>query len=134
MDSSTAEPTCETRCESTEHPKRRCQLYRHFGPDGELLYVGISLSATNRLGQHRTEAPWFDLIVRVEIETFDSWESAEAAERRAISVEKPIHNRQRITNPRIKPRATAGTFDRTAYQREYMRGWRRRRRAERAKQ
>jgi hypothetical protein len=43
-------------------------LYRHFDKDGTLLYVGISLSAINRLGQHKDNAHWFSSIKRVEIE------------------------------------------------------------------
>ena len=41
-----------------------CALYRHFAADGSLLYVGISLSALNRLGQHKQNAEWFDKISR----------------------------------------------------------------------
>src|SRR5438067_656371 len=37
------------------------QLYRHFDADGTLLYVGISLSALQRLRGHRA-AEWIDRI------------------------------------------------------------------------
>ena len=56
---------------------RGCALYRHFTADGTLLYVGISLSALNRLGQHRQNAEWFDKIARVEIEHFPTRAAAQ---------------------------------------------------------
>jgi hypothetical protein len=68
------------------------QLYRHFGKDGELLYVGISISAMARLGQHKDDASWFSDIRRVDIETFPTREDALTAERAAIQDENPKHN------------------------------------------
>jgi len=72
-------------------------LYRHFDKDGILLYVGISLSALNRLGQHKDHSHWFDTISRVEIENFNTREEALVAESLAIFNEKPTHN---IKQPR----------------------------------
>lgn len=70
----------------------RTALYRHFDADGKLLYVGISLSPTYRLSQHRDASLWFTQIVRVEIAWFDTREGAMAAEQSAIQAEKPLHN------------------------------------------
>jgi predicted GIY-YIG superfamily endonuclease len=67
-------------------------LYRIWGNDGQLLYVGISKSALSRLGQHLTEKPWAADIVNVTIETFPTRELAAAAEVAAIQSEKPLHN------------------------------------------
>ena len=153
MDSSTAEPTCETKCESAEQPIE-CKLYRHFAADGVLLYVGISLSPTYRLAQHRASSDWFGQIARVEIESFSSKEEALAAERMAIASEKPRYNRAGtvlnsevdglIAQVREELRHDTDVMlicdelerrlikpSRTEYMREYMRN---RRRAERAKQ
>jgi hypothetical protein len=47
-------------------------LYRHYNKDGTLLYVGISLSAVGRLGQHKRNAEWFWSIRRIEVEYFPS--------------------------------------------------------------
>jgi excinuclease UvrABC nuclease subunit len=69
-------------------------LYRHFAADGTLLYVGISLSAFQRLAQHRSRAHWFEQIARVEMEQFATREEALAAERVAIEHEKPLFNIQ----------------------------------------
>jgi excinuclease UvrABC nuclease subunit len=68
------------------------ELYRHFGEDGSLLYVGVSLSTLQRLGQHKDHSTWFKKIRRVEIQQFDSREAALAAEREAILAEKPYYN------------------------------------------
>lgn len=67
-------------------------LYRHFDANGTLLYVGISLSAFHRLGQHKNNAHWFKSIANMTIETFPSREKALNAERRAIRNEYPLHN------------------------------------------
>jgi len=68
------------------------QLYRHFDAQGQLLYVGISLSAVARLTQHRNSSDWYSQISRVEIQRFDTRSEAEGAEWEAIQKEKPIHN------------------------------------------
>ena len=77
-------------------PKVRTALYRHFDATSKLLYVGISLSAVERLREHRIYASWFERIARIEIQWFQSRGSAMNAERRAIICEKPecniIHN------------------------------------------
>ena len=68
-----------------------CQLYRHFNAKGELLYVGVSLSAISRLISHKRSA-WAKEITRVEIENCGSREEAEKRERLAIRTEKPKYN------------------------------------------
>tara|TARA_R110000868_G_scaffold210464_1_gene460521 strand:- start:102 stop:656 length:555 start_codon:yes stop_codon:yes gene_type:complete len=73
------------------------QLYRHFDQNGLLLYVGISLSSLNRLGQHKDNSHWFESISRVEIENFETRKEAIEAEAKAIFAEKPKHN---IMRPR----------------------------------
>ena len=70
-------------------------LYRHFDAANNLLYVGISLSAINRLSQHSECSQWFSAIKRVEIERFESREAAMKAERIAIHNENPAHNSMR---------------------------------------
>lgn len=75
-------------------------LYRMWGNDGQLLYVGISKSALVRLGQHLTEKSWAVDIVNVTIETFPTREQAAAAEVAAIKDEKPLHNLTHNNNAR----------------------------------
>lgn len=67
-------------------------LYRHFDGNQVLLYVGISLSAVARLGQHMGSAHWALKIARVEVEWFPTRELALAAEKHAIQTEMPLHN------------------------------------------
>ncbi|MAM60881.1 hypothetical protein [Maritimibacter sp. UBA3975] len=69
------------------------QLYRHFDKDGDLLYVGISLSAIDRSKQHKNGSDWWQEVASITVENFASRAAAERAERRAISSERPIHNR-----------------------------------------
>ena len=68
------------------------QLYRHFNEWGELLYVGVSLSAAVRLGGHRNTSGWFSEIAFITIEHFDTREDALIAEEIAIQKEDPIYN------------------------------------------
>lgn len=76
-------------------------LYRHFDAAGQLLYVGISLSAVHRLAQHRQTAHWFDRIARIEIEWHESRAAALAAEIIAIRRESPQCNVQHAGTPFI---------------------------------
>jgi predicted GIY-YIG superfamily endonuclease len=80
-------------------------LYRHFNEKGDLLYVGVSLSVTYRLSQHKQSSEWFKEIARVEIEKFQTREEALDGERRAISEEKPKHNKMRpaVTPIKVEP-------------------------------
>lgn len=76
-------------------------LYRHFDANDTLLYVGVSLSTINRLGQHKDHSHWFDSIAKVTIENFDSREASLEAETQAILKEKPAHNIAK-TKPKLQ--------------------------------
>ena len=69
----------------------RCDLYRIFNADGDLLYIGISFDALTRLAQHRGKS-WFPEHPKVVVQTFDTEAEAKAAERTAIKTEHPKHN------------------------------------------
>ncbi len=73
----------------------KCALYRHFDSAGVLLYVGISISPTNRNKNHSSNAGWFQQVIRIDIEWHDSQEAALWAEDVAIRKENPRHNIQR---------------------------------------
>jgi predicted Zn-ribbon and HTH transcriptional regulator len=64
---------------------------------GELLYVGISLSAINRLSQHKTSG-WFLEIAKVDIEQFETRILALAAESKSIFLDKPKYNKNHNKN------------------------------------
>jgi len=70
----------------------KTSLYRHYNSNGDLLYVGVSLSTLQRLGQHADHSDWFLSIARVTIEHLETREAALDAERAAVIREKPLHN------------------------------------------
>jgi predicted HTH domain antitoxin len=72
-----------------------CSLYRHYDSFGELLYVGISLNALNRLSQHREVSAWFSDIVKVTIQSLPNRHEALEAETKAILEEQPKYNIQK---------------------------------------
>jgi len=55
-------------------------LYRHFHPNGDLLYVGITSEPLKRQDRHLKGAGWRNLICRIIIEPFGTREEALAAE------------------------------------------------------
>lgn len=87
------------------------ELYRHFDADGRLLYVGVSWSAVVRYGAgHRHIAEWAKDVAKMTVERFDTRGQAEAAERKAIREECPLHNRQHqvtVAAPIARETATA---------------------------
>ena len=70
------------------------QLYRAFTEEGDLLYVGISLSVFSRLSAHKKTAEWFEKCSRIDVETFPNRSQAEKAEMKAIKTEFPKFNKQ----------------------------------------
>lgn len=71
---------------------KKTALYRHYDINGNLLYIGISLSAINRLSQHKNTSEWFNSIAKVDIEWFNDRESAILAEMEAVRLENPKFN------------------------------------------
>ena len=69
-----------------------CYLYRHYHPNGDLLYVGVSLEPLRRQDRHLKEADWRSMICRILIEPFETREEALAAEELAIRTEFPKFN------------------------------------------
>ena len=67
-------------------------LYRHYGSDGTLLYVGISARPLKRTNAHPNQSDWRENITRIEIERLPWRWLAEEAEKTAIMVERPLHN------------------------------------------
>jgi hypothetical protein len=68
-------------------------LYRHFHANGDLLYVGQSLSPLKRQRDHTNSAPWRHLICWIVIEPFETREESLAAEEMAIWEEFPKFNK-----------------------------------------
>jgi len=78
---------------ATKGKDGRTYLYRLFGTDDDLLYVGISLSALGRLGQHLNEKDWAPQVCRTTIESYPTRDAASDAERAAIRSEQPRYNK-----------------------------------------
>ena len=72
----------------------KTDLYRYYCEEGQLLYVGISISAIVRMAQHRVASHWYNQAKTITISSFDDRQSALEAERKAIKEENPLHNIQ----------------------------------------
>jgi prophage antirepressor-like protein len=83
-----------TRAEATKHKAGKVPhtLYRMFDEDDALLYVGISLTAFQRLMNHRSTKKWWREIARMDFKHYPSYETARDAERKAIAEEDPQYN------------------------------------------
>ena len=102
----------------------KTQLYRHYDSNKKLLYVGISLSAVNRLAQHRDTSHWFSDIANIEIETFSTREEALLAERKAIVNENPvcnIHHKRTLKEIEQEEKLRAAEFAQKAKQQLFTR-------------
>jgi predicted GIY-YIG superfamily endonuclease len=77
-------------------------LYRFFGSDGSLLYIGITMDPPARWRQHRSDKEWWAKVRNVTLEPYATRSEVLAAERDAIRREGPqynvIHNNHQITH------------------------------------
>jgi predicted GIY-YIG superfamily endonuclease len=78
-------------------------VYRLWDADDQLLYIGISKSAINRLHQHLQQQPWAEQIVKQTIQRCYTREEAVHVERQAIKNEKPLHNIAHNASNRAAP-------------------------------
>lgn len=69
-------------------------LYRMLAAEGELLYVGISMSSLQRMMQHRSTKTWWREIAHIEFVHYPNRTEARAAERVSIADENPRYNLQ----------------------------------------
>lgn len=69
-------------------------LYRAFDQSGALLYVGVSVSALERLRAHRRQSGWFGDLATLTVQAFPDRFALEQAEREAIRDERPLWNVQ----------------------------------------
>lgn len=67
-------------------------LYRLFGDEDVLLYIGISKSFGPRWHHHAHAQPWWHEVRRQGIEWHESRGAADAAEKAAIKAEHPKYN------------------------------------------
>jgi predicted GIY-YIG superfamily endonuclease len=57
-----------------------------------LLYIGITMDPPGRFRSHRDEKEWWAQVVGITVESYENREELAAAERRAIQIERPVHN------------------------------------------
>ncbi|WP_405888827.1 GntR family transcriptional regulator [Streptomyces sp. NBC_01136] len=73
-------------------PAERTALYRLYGADDRLLYVGISNEPKERMKAHAADKPWWGQVETRDFEWFETRERAAKAEVDAIRLEQPLHN------------------------------------------
>lgn len=70
----------------------RTALYRFFGADGQLLYVGITGKPGKRWETHMRSQPWWPDVTKQTVNWHPTREAALTAERLAIRDQRPLHN------------------------------------------
>ena len=70
----------------------RTALYRLYGRDGALLYVGITDDLRRRFAAHSRDKSWWRDVDGKMIWFYDERAEAEDAESTAIDYEDPVHN------------------------------------------
>lgn len=78
-------------------------LYRFWGHNNELLYVGISSDIGRRIHQHAKGKAWFEDVDHITTGHFPDRETVLAAEQYAIKTEKPHWNVVHNTRPASQP-------------------------------
>lgn len=67
-------------------------LYRLYGADETLLYVGVTRNIAIRFAHHEANKRWWPLVARKTMTWYGSRDGAEAAEDAAIDAEGPLYN------------------------------------------
>jgi hypothetical protein len=78
---------------------QRTALYRFFGADDQLLYVGITDRLGERWSTHMRTKPWWPKVRRQTSEWYDTRTAAADAERLAIREERPLYNVAHAVEP-----------------------------------
>lgn len=87
----------------------RTAIYRFYDQGDRLLYVGIAEDPKQRWAQHAADKPWWQDVVRRDVEWLATREAAEATEREAIICEKPLHNAKHAL-PEVSSEEIAALF------------------------
>lgn len=88
----------------------RVALYRLYGDDDFLLYVGISNNPERRWYQHSIYQRWWPAVVHKEVVWHDDRAAALAAEEQVIQTERPPYNAP-WTPGKAKGRAPCPMYD-----------------------
>jgi hypothetical protein len=71
-------------------------LYRLYGSEGQLLYLGIAAIPEHRWKLHADRQPWWHLVARKTVEWYPDRAAAKAAEVRLTADEQPLYNRFKV--------------------------------------
>jgi hypothetical protein len=98
---------CGRTCQEYRPDRREHYLYRYWGHDGALVYVGITTAADpgSRHNDHSRTQPWAVHTAHRTLEVHPTRYSAKKAEALAIRDEGPIFNKQRPNPDRIRETA-----------------------------
>lgn len=80
----------------------RTALYRAFDSEDRLLYVGITDGIDTRFKVHEKSSEWWPLMVRRDIEWFETRRDAMRAEATAIKSDGALYNKQSY-GPEFEP-------------------------------
>jgi predicted GIY-YIG superfamily endonuclease len=67
-------------------------VYRCYGADGDLLYIGYTVNPQMRMAAHRLKSTWYGEVARCDFARYPNHVEAYMEETRAIAVEDPRHN------------------------------------------
>lgn len=70
----------------------RTALYRLYGADNVLLYVGIAGKPDSRWKQHSRQKEWWPKVTRKTLAWYETRAEAEAEELAAMAAERPVYN------------------------------------------
>ena len=81
--------------EETVDDTRPCSVYYFHNADHELLYVGISVNARSRFGEHEYDKDWWPEVAYASIEHMPTVAHARHREAAAIQKMNPRYNQKR---------------------------------------
>jgi hypothetical protein len=88
-------PICLDRAEFRNPHIPGPVLYRCYGLDGTLLYIGQTGNLHQRIQHHRYQSVWWFAVERIVVQRYRSRVVLLQDERQAITVEQPYFNRRR---------------------------------------
>lgn len=77
-------------------------VYTFYDVENAPLYIGLSMSMSNRLRSHMYTQPWWSDVESIGLQFYAGYEDAVDAERREILEHLPKYNRARY-KPRKRP-------------------------------
>ncbi|MFE2850579.1 GIY-YIG nuclease family protein [Streptomyces lavendulae] len=88
----------------TQPAAERAAVYRFFGSDDKLLYVGVTERFGTRWSTHARQQPWWPQVIRQAVTWYGTRTEALAVEAAAIKAELPAHNIAHMPKPPRPPR------------------------------